>query len=1134
MKKSNLMLVMVILALFSTLVAKPYSVDVKQDNQKIMVKFNLGEYNLEKVNHDGVDYTKINYDHQVRTERKGFAELPFLAVNLKIDNQKNVIVKVKDAKYQDIELTNPLLPARGTIYRNQDPSTVPYEIAEESIVDALYPEEEVSLSKPYIFRDLRGVSVFAQPFRYNAKKNVLRVYSSMELEVVYDNTSASINPLNRSNNKIVSDMNNIYSSIFANYEATREDLTIADFGEMLVIYTQRDQEAIQPYIQWKKEKGFIVHEELVETGTNVVDLVKEKYEANNNILFVQLVGDWADIKCDVIQGGAPTDPMIGCVAGDDYFIDLIVGRFSAKNPEDVTVQVGKAITYERNPEEDTAWYKSALGVGSNQGPGDDNEKDYEHLDVIRDDKLMPYGFETVYQDYDPNVTSAQVGTDVNSGVSLINYTGHGAVDAWGSSGFSNSNIASLTNGNKLPVIVSVACVNGAFQSSTDCFGEAWLKKENGGAAAGIFSTINQPWQPPMRGQDYFNDLLIGGYNYDDHSGQEGTNTTEGRVSFGSLVMNSFVLMYAESSGSSDLETIQTWTLFGDASLQVRSAEPREITVPSDPVYPSTPYEASFGSEFEGSIVSLFQNGIAYVGIINEDGNVSVQHDLQVGDAKMVITGKNLKTIYEDVQVLPPSGPYLVVDSFEIVDEEGENDADTGETFGITVTLKNVGVETSINPSAVLSTESEYVESINNANLNIGDLASDEIKTFTNAFNVTLTKRIEDQTPINFVLTMTDENGKKTYVSPKIKFKVNAPKFELEEVSYTGDEIVNPGDTRSFSFTLANKGHSASKGFGGELVQVSDLDLTIANAYQELGEVAIDGNVTFVTDITFGEGLNTGENPVFKLYFADNNGLMGSFDYSMIIGNPIIIEESFEGAFPPEGWTSEKWFKSPTTPAHGDYAAGVKYNHTGVAILTTPEVEIPAGSNLQLSFYWVDKDMNRIEGHDSTYCEISSDGGNTWEIKTVLAASTAEGSFHKDSISLAPYAGQNIKIRWRDVTDGTYNSYGTGVDLVEIKYAVQLGIEEEDPIIATDHVLYQNYPNPFNPETKINFYLASAQKINLSVFNYKGQKVAELAKGAFKKGLHSVRFNALNLTSGVYFYKLEGSNFTRTNKMILVK
>ena len=146
-------------------------------------------------------------------------------------------------------------------------------------------------------------------------------------------------------------------------------------------------------INWKKEKGYNVWKEVVTAGTNVKNLIKQKYNANPAILFVQLVGDWADIKCDI--GGeenAPMDPMLGCVVGTDNFPDIAIGRFSANSDTHVTIQVNKSINYEKNPS--GVWYDKAISVASNEGAGigDDGEIDYQHTNIIYNYKLNPVSY----------------------------------------------------------------------------------------------------------------------------------------------------------------------------------------------------------------------------------------------------------------------------------------------------------------------------------------------------------------------------------------------------------------------------------------------------------------------------------------------------------------------------------------------------------------------------------------------------------------------------------------------------------------------------------------------------------------------------------------------------------------------
>jgi Carbohydrate binding module (family 35)/Bacterial Ig domain/Secretion system C-terminal sorting domain/Cellulase (glycosyl hydrolase family 5) len=83
-------------------------------------------------------------------------------------------------------------------------------------------------------------------------------------------------------------------------------------------------------------------------------------------------------------------------------------------------------------------------------------------------------------------------------------------------------------------------------------------------------------------------------------------------------------------------------------------------------------------------------------------------------------------------------------------------------------------------------------------------------------------------------------------------------------------------------------------------------------------------------------------------------------------------------------------------------------------------------------------------------------------------------------------------------------------------------------------LSQNYPNPFNPTTTIEFSLAKASNVKLTVYNVLGQKVATLVDGYMKSGSQSVVFDARLVSSGVYYYRLEAGSFTRTAKMMLVK
>ncbi|MCS6988459.1 MAG: S8 family serine peptidase [Chloroherpetonaceae bacterium] len=83
-------------------------------------------------------------------------------------------------------------------------------------------------------------------------------------------------------------------------------------------------------------------------------------------------------------------------------------------------------------------------------------------------------------------------------------------------------------------------------------------------------------------------------------------------------------------------------------------------------------------------------------------------------------------------------------------------------------------------------------------------------------------------------------------------------------------------------------------------------------------------------------------------------------------------------------------------------------------------------------------------------------------------------------------------------------------------------------------LAQNYPNPFNPATTIAYQLPATSDVKLEVFDVLGRKVATLVDERQSAGAYSVNFNAANLASGVYFYRLQAGSFAETKKMLLVK
>ena len=111
--------------------------------------------------------------------------------------------------------------------------------------------------------------------------------------------------------------------------------------------------------------------------------------------------------------------------------------------------------------------------------------------------------------------------------------------------------------------------------------------------------------------------------------------------------------------------------------------------------------------------------------------------------------------------------------------------------------------------------------------------------------------------------------------------------------------------------------------------------------------------------------------------------------------------------------------------------------------------------------------------------------------------------------------------------------GEAPDIGIHEYSSATSIDSENNIV-NNYLLEQNYPNPFNPTTTIRYQIPHDGIVSLIVYNSLGQKVEELVNKYQTSGKYSVKFNAIGLSSGIYFYKINSTHFTKVNKMILLK
>ncbi len=137
---------------------------------------------------------------------------------------------------------------------------------------------------------------------------------------------------------------------------------------------------------------------------------------------------------------------------------------------------------------------------------------------------------------------------------------------------------------------------------------------------------------------------------------------------------------------------------------------------------------------------------------------------------------------------------------------------------------------------------------------------------------------------------------------------------------------------------------------------------------------------------------------------------------------------------------------------------------------------------------------------------------------IMAYSVGRGTDHLNSVSVT-----------RDIVRNVQSFYSTNFCYVPV------GVKENgEPNVVSQYSLYQNYPNPFNPTTKISYQIPEKGFVNLTVYDILGRKIVTLINMAQNSGNYEISFDASNLTSGVYFYRLISGNFNESKKMILIR
>ncbi len=943
MKRTLFMILLLVPALLAfagqyTVGGAPNQVSlVSSTPQSSILEMTLGHFNREEVNINGTTYWALNLDREGITQETGLPQVPYLSRSLAIPGTAKMQVRILDSEYT--EVTMPVVPSKGILTRDIDPDTVPWVFAPFYQGGGFYPDELARLSEPFIIRDYRGITVHFQPFVYYPATQTLRIYTRIRLAV--DNAgSDTVNIITANRNSASAWFENIYQGLFLNYNQAKYPV-LDEQGRMLIITNSMFDASLQPFVEWKRQKGFTV--DVVDitvagpTATQLKTYIQNQYDLNTDLAFVQIIGDHAQVP-SLTSGSGASDPSFTLLAGTDSYPEIFIGRFSAQTTAELDTQILRTVRYERDMQSDNAWLSNAIGIASAEGggsQGDMGESDIVHMNYIRTD-LLTYGYGTVDQIYDPGASAAAVSASVNAGRGFINYVGHGSSTTWVTTGFSNTNVGQLTNDNKLPFIVSVACVNGNFANST-CFAESWLRARDSvtgnprGAVVFYGSTINQSWNSPMRAQDEITDLLVAHQK----------NTIGGLYFNGSSKM-------IEVYGTDGANMFKTWHIFGDASLQVRTVNPLPLTAQYMPILylGLTSYTVQ---TVPGAWVSLYADGVLY-GSAFADASGSAVINLSLVPAEpmnltLTITAFDHITLIDTIQVVPNDGPYLQV-AAQVVSDGDNNLPEFGESFTYDLTLNNVGSVTATGIAVTISTADPYITITDNAAV-YDSIPAGQAVTSAGGFAIQAANNVPDQHAalIHVSISRYDSLAWEYEVSLILNSPVLATgALQVNDSQGNNNGRLDAGETARISIPVTNNGHAPA----------ADLlcSLFINNQYFYLLEpvqttfplVEPGQTVEVMFDLTFSSQIPVGAPVEFMLI-----GISGEFTILQVINTFIgLVIESFDsGTFTAFPWTftGGNWSLDTSTFYGGSASAKSALIANSGSTAMQVVMEVPAASNI---------------------------------------------------------------------------------------------------------------------------------------------------------------------------------------------
>lgn len=1057
----------------------------------------------------------------------GTAELPVLQKLVRVPQGSEISIKILNKEEKLIDLSDygfnlDVFPNQASILKSSNPNDIPFYYNED------YYNIDKFTENNFVFAELLGTMrgqklarLSISPVSYNPVTNQIKVVTKAEVKVIFKNIDVSLDTENRK--KYYShEFESLFKS-FVNYTPLEKKDIITTYPVKYVIISDSQfQTALQPFVEWKRKKGFLVIEEYTNnpavgnTTNSIHSFIKDLYDNPLDGIvpsYLLIVGD--DVQVPSFNLGQHVSDMYYCEfdGNGDFYPEMYYGRFSATTPSQVEIQVNKTLTHEKYTFTDPSFLDEVVlvaGVDGNwaasHGNGQINYGTDNYFNTAHGLNVHTYLYGTGSPiTTDMPASSSAIISDISNGTSFANYTAHCASTGWSDPAFENVDVSSLQNFDKYGLMIGNCCQSNKFDANI-CFGEKLLRENNKGALAYIGATNNTYWDDDfwwsvgsiasssISSNPTYMGTGLGVYDCWIH--ENGEAQSDWFFTSGQLVHSGNLAV--TQAGGAEQYYWEIYHLMGDPSLMPYLGVPNTLNVSYLNVMPIGTSTFTVNTE-EHAYVALSMNGILLdaqlagpTGIVN----LSFPALSNIGTADIVVTKQFKQPYINTINVISPNTPFVIYNTHTINDPTGNNnlEVDYNELIELDVELNNVGSQSTQNVNVVISTNDPYISLIDSTDF-IANVNANNTINISSPFTFQVSNYVPDQHIAMFNLTITDNLGNTWYSN--LTVTINAPVlvdvlFTIDDATFgNGNGKLDAGETLDLVVNVENSGHADIANLNAMMTTLSSY-VTINNSTGiTISNLSPSQQQSTIFNITISASTPIGTLAEFPFEITD-----GVYSHNTIFYKTIgIVDEDYEsGDFSQYSWVQGNypWFITNNNPAEGTSCSRSADN-----LPDNQESEIYINLNViadgEISFY---RKISSEQHYDYLKFYINNNKEGEWS-----------GIQDWDLVTFPVNAGIN-EFKWKYDKDGGWSE---GQDCAYIDYIVFPPIDLGSVTLDENFIDINLYPNPNMGSFKLSFYDNKSRTAN--IYDINGKLVFT------KSNSGSISFDISDKKSGVYTVKI---------------